>query len=1124
MVNNEKNNSYVIDLTPPELNKDKTKEKILGNEFHDEYLQIMGEYPGDAGREIMLQNLLTRINQEGELSDKDSDLKFRILNKLDDIIESKKENSESVKTVKTKKQHNEIDEINNIETADVQSDRIKAELEKLRNGKDKILSDKSKSDGAKIRGCRRMDREINELEDKLKHFEVEEDEEIIELTDEVKDEETLAELEKENPELGKMAKEVVDEVENMPEQEKKKWHENIGNLGYRISGYKNEKMSEIMTGISKLSGKDNIAGKYFNNYSKNYKKLSENDKKSRDTIGKGVISSGAGTGKGFGILFKYGRALYDLGYLNPLRHITAAAMILGKSSEVLKETRLESESAQQKTRIGEEDEIGLYNAMTQGRTEDEVKKAEKELDKDDYERYKQGESDMDRVMEEAWSVYEKAQKQNNGKAPSKEQLKEAYAGGLPEDIQKRFARGEFSQTKWYKIYINKSKSVKYYADKLSNKLEKIEKNKKLTNEEKTLKRNNLLARNEALVNDLDKMVGDAGAIDTVAYASRVAEKFGKGVATVMIFDSIRMLAEGAWNMRNIFDKYGDGRVKITQPEVKTFKISPLPEEIKDTGLEKEPLAGAEKAPVESLKEETKTVGVEDAPIQEPVQGAPKEVVGELKETVKKQEVMKNIAAKVAEQEAAMAEHGLKKSFTLTLGENGTPARLERTMHMIAMNAMDDEKMYTGIKGGVKLFDEEPAARSLNVAANLTKMAEGELDNIKGVEISNEMKESFSFDKKTGQLEIKNYAEFNNLVKNLHTHAENLWDNKILEKEAVGYLDRIKGETWQDIIEANGLEEKGVDGHDNLDVKIQDFKNSEMVQKAEGIIKARETRALADSEVTEALQEKKPKEEAPYKIFEAKFESPERYLNNFLGLSETRVSGTAMLHEELSAYDPGFKKQLLSRVEELTGSDLSEKSIGEQANLINLKTALTVEEMTKGYSEINQAEHIKFIREHYHLYKSDSITEIYKQMPDSIRGNGEQALNYLNLKAGNNEEKATAIKNIFNLKNKPGYDLPYGFTQDSKTEIITVNVDDGKRILVDLKNNKVGVQIEGVQKNLGIKSVFLGLGKRTPTMDLTMENLKGVKEFLGIKNEEWVAKGVKSVEEESSWVKKGVIAK
>ena len=68
-----------------------------------------------------------------------------------------------------------------------------------------------------------------------------------------------------------------------------------------------------------------------------------------------------------------------------------------------------------------------------------------------------------------------------------------------------------------------------------------------------------------------------------------------------------------------------------------------------------------------------------------------------------------------------------------------------------------------------------------------------------------------------------------------------------------------------------------------------------------------------------------------------------------------------------------------------------------------------------------------------------------------------------------------------------------------------------------------MQAEGPQKNWGIKS-FFGLGKRTPTMDLTMENLKSVKRFLGVKDEEWVAQSVKSVDGESGWVKKGVIVK
>ncbi|MCK5510044.1 hypothetical protein KAI65_00665 [Candidatus Parcubacteria bacterium] len=563
-------------------------------------------------------------------------------------------------------------------------------------------------------------------------------------------------------------------------------------------------------------------------------------------------------------------------------------------------------------------------------------------------------------------------------------------------------------------------------------------------------------------------------------------------------------------------------VKFAQPEVKTFKVS-LPEEIKDTELGKEPLAEAEKAPIESPKAETEVSGVEDAPIQEPVKGAPKKVIEELKETVKKQEAIKDIAAKVAEQEVAMPEHGVKNNFKIKLGENEVPAHLERTMYAFAMDAMDEKEMYTDIKkSGVKLFDEEPAARSLNVAANLTKMAEGELSKIKGVDINNDMRNSFNFNKETGELEITNHGEFNNLVKNLHVHAKKLWNNEILQKEAVGYLDRIDRGTYQDIIKANGLEDQ-VDGHDDLDVKIKDFENSEMVQKAEEVIRAREARESARAEIP---QVEKSQTKAPYKIFEAKFESPERYLNNFLSLSEERVNGAAIIHEELSAYDSKFKKQLLSQVEKLTGSDLSEKSIGDQANLINLKTALTVDEITKGYSEINQIEHIKFIREHYHLYKDDSITEIYKQMPDSIRGNGEQALNYLKISTGNDDEVSSGFKGMLNLDYKPQSDVPYGFSKDLKTGILTlhdVGKKEGTSVLIDFKNNKIGAQEIGMfGRSFGTERKFFRFGKAEPIADLTMKNLKGVKEFLGVSanEQEAITQGFEAGDNEG---KKGFIA-
>ena len=131
------------------------------------------------------------------------------------------------------------------------------------------------------------------------------------------------------------------------------------------------------------------------------------------------------------------------------------------------------------------------------------------------------------------------------------------------------------------------------------------------------------------------------------------------------------------------------------------------------------------------------------------------------------------------------------------------------------------------------------------------------------------------------------------------------------------------------------------------------------------------------------------------------------------------------------------------------------------------------------------------------------------MPDSIRNNGEQALNYLKISTGNDDEVSSGFKNMLNLGYKPQSDAPYGFSKDLKTGILTLHNIDGKEgvnVLVDLENNKIGVQVEGSQKNWGIKS-FFGLGKRYPTENLTMENLKGVKEFLGGKNSEVITEEV-----------------
>ncbi|MCK4539686.1 hypothetical protein KAU09_00855 [Candidatus Parcubacteria bacterium] len=526
------------------------------------------------------------------------------------------------------------------------------------------------------------------------------------------------------------------------------------------------------------------------------------------------------------------------------------------------------------------------------------------------------------------------------------------------------------------------------------------------------------------------------------------------------------------------------------------------------------------------------------PTHEPAKGAPREVIEELEETVKKQEAIKNIAAKFAEQEAAMAEYGIKNNFTVKLGEKGTPARLEPTMHAIAMNAMDDEKMYTEIKGGIKLFDEAPAARSLNVAANLTKMAEGKLNSIKGVDISEEMQNSFSFDKKTGQLEIKNYAEFNKLVEGLHAHAEDLWDKGVLQKGAAAYLDRIKGETWQDIIEANGLE-KQVEGHDDLDVEIKDFKDSEMVKVAKAEMEKAEM-----PEEEEALQEVEvmPEQEPQAKEHIQAMENAKKIDGIIKNIANERMNGK--ITEVYKHWGGGNQIEEWAVTREKSAQDVLNGKFGETVgdkldmaesnNREQLQDYLKEAEKTLGapnrgetvedyllrfeagvfekYSEADTVEHIKFLREHTDL-NVDYIKGIYKQMPNSFYNNGEQALNYLKISAGDDREVSKGLKGMFNLNYEP--QSPYGFTQDLKTGIITIHDVKGKEginVLIDLKNNKFGAEIDNA-KDYNIKRKFLGLGKAVPTGDFDIENVEYLNGLVGGESSspKGIVQGFESVE-------------
>ena len=153
--------------------------------------------------------------------------------------------------------------------------------------------------------------------------------------------------------------------------------------------------------------------------------------------------------------------------------------------------------------------------------------------------------------------------------------------------------------------------------------------------------------------------------------------------------------------------------------------------------------------------------------------------------------------------------------------------------MMTVDSMNQDGVLTNLDDyGVPTFTEEQGAKSLNMAANLVALSEGK--GVAGLD-SDDVKKIFEVTKSGGSqsLEIKNHDEFNKLVGKLNKHADGLWEKGILQKGAAGYID-MKKDTWEDIIEANGLEDH-VEGYEVEPGQIQDFEKSDMVNDAEKLL-------------------------------------------------------------------------------------------------------------------------------------------------------------------------------------------------------------------------------------------------------------------------------------------------
>ena len=339
--------------------------------------------------------------------------------------------------------------------------------------------------------------------------------------------------------LEKLQAESEKVVDSLTTHQKKSFFEGLANVGFRTTEIKSSVLKKVLKKISQDCG-DGTFGKFFNEYAKIHEKEENNAIKMQNMEGKNFLSKASGVGQGvgntFGKMFKFFRIGYDIASenpINPLRYWTMGLVLAGESAEALKEVRMKSEEAQNNTVIGKLDAAGNV-----------------------------AEEDFERAWEEAWEIYNEAKKKGNGQVTF-ENLNIAYHEKLPEDLAQRLKRVDNAGIGLMQKILNKD--LGWYIQGLNKKIEIIEKNEKYSEIEKDKRKKELLLRNEALLNDLDRMIGDQGLIDQISYWTRIAEKTSKTGANLIILDTVYQLAHAGWEcakvsdwMQKIIDRFEGG--------------------------------------------------------------------------------------------------------------------------------------------------------------------------------------------------------------------------------------------------------------------------------------------------------------------------------------------------------------------------------------------------------------------------------------------------------------------------------------------------------------------------------------------------------------------------------------
>lgn len=414
------------------------------------------------------------------------------------------------------------------ELEDVKIEELKERYLALWGERSKILGESGTDRTERFRNVEReigeLDKQFAKLGIKIELFKwIGEKEEEAKRVGEEEKKEEVEEI-KEEPAIGKSVEEVprkdereiIEELEQMPQKEKIKLSKGLANLGLYAEYRKNSFFSDILNKFAKPFAKKDkhiaeqgTLARFLTSMAKNYEKDAERaENKLRQKGRKGwanyrYIASNVSM---------YGRILADtVGWTaaSPFKYVMALTMFFDRGAQAAKEARLKNKKVMGKTRI----------------------------------------DDIDKAEEEAWKIYELARNQGKNQITG-EDLVKAYRENLPADLLHRL-KNRVNADQAHNIIGNIiAKDIGRSVKKIEMKLDNIEKNKKLSEEERIIKKEKILEKYNRFLNDLDGMVSKYGAFDGLALGAKYTETGAKAVIAGLTVESLYLLTQNLPKLYN----------------------------------------------------------------------------------------------------------------------------------------------------------------------------------------------------------------------------------------------------------------------------------------------------------------------------------------------------------------------------------------------------------------------------------------------------------------------------------------------------------------------------------------------------------------------------------------------